>query len=103
MKYLVFFLAVGFNTVFGQLQLAPPDASADLNSRFAYMKATSQTFQDYKVIKEVRLDEFWKMTMDSVVKQRQAIATHYWVTDQTTCSNGCLSQNHSSLHGRLGA
>lgn len=73
MKYLVFFLAVGFHAAFGQVQLAPPDASADLNSRFAYMKATSQTFQDYKVIKEVRLDEFWKMTMDSVVKQRQAI------------------------------
>lgn len=83
-KYLAFVLAFGFQTAFAQVQPAPPDANASLNSRFAYMKGTSQTFQDYKVIKEVRLDEFWRMTMDSVVKQRQAIKQAQQTVDLLT-------------------
>lgn len=83
-KYLAFVLVFGFQTAFAQVQPAPPDANASLNSRFAYMKGTSQTFQDYKVIKEVRLDEFWRMTMDSVVKQRQAIKQAQQTVDLLT-------------------
>ncbi|MFM8913240.1 MAG: hypothetical protein ACKOE6_10055, partial [Flammeovirgaceae bacterium] len=47
--------------------------NSNLNERYHQMKANSQTFQDYKVIKEVRLDEFWKMTMDSARYQRQQL------------------------------
>jgi hypothetical protein len=83
-KYLAFVLVFGFQTAFAQVQPVTPDANASLNSRFAYMKATSQTFQDYKVIKEVRLDEFWRMTMDSVVKQRQAIKQSQRTVDLLT-------------------
>ena len=52
---------------------SPKVENLDLNNRYLQMKTTSQTFQDYKVIKEVALDGFWKMTMDSVRKQRMEI------------------------------
>jgi len=39
------------------------------------MKTTSQTFQDYKVIKEVVLDGVWKISQDSVNRLKGALAT----------------------------
>jgi hypothetical protein len=85
MKYSIVSIALlMIQSAFGQVQLAPLDANANLNNRFAYIKATSQTFQDYKVIKEVRLDEFWRMTMDSVNKQRQAIKQSQQTIDLLT-------------------
>lgn len=37
-----------------------------LNQRYSLMKEKSQTFNDYKVIKEYILDGMWKMTTDSI-------------------------------------
>ncbi len=37
-----------------------------LRQRYAWMKEKSQTFNDYKVIKEYILDGFWKQSMDSL-------------------------------------
>ena len=37
-----------------------------LRQRYALMKEKSQTFNDYKVIKEYILDGFWKLSMDSL-------------------------------------
>lgn len=34
------------------------------------MKSSSEAYQDYKVIKEVKLDEFWKVVMDSVKRMK---------------------------------
>jgi chromosome segregation ATPase len=52
-----------------------------LNERFVVLKTKSQTFKDYKVIKETVLDAYWVLIMDSVkaqkasiVKARQSIA-----------------------------
>ena len=45
-----------------------------LNERYHLMKSKSQTFQDYKVIKEFVLDGFWKITMDTVKFQKGVIA-----------------------------
>ena len=37
-----------------------------LRERFVIMKAKSQTYGDYKVVKETVLDGVWKITMDSI-------------------------------------
>ena len=44
-----------------------------LTERYHLMKSNSQTFQDYKVIKEIVLDGVWKIVMDSVKRQRLLI------------------------------
>ncbi len=45
-----------------------------LQERFVMMKNTSQTFQDYKVIKEVVLDGVWKIVQDSIKNQYGLLA-----------------------------
>jgi len=39
--------------------------SQDLDQQFQYLKQKSETYQIYKVIKEARLNAFWKNVMDS--------------------------------------
>ena len=46
-----------------------------LSERYKFMKSNAQTFQDYKVIKEITLDGFWKIVMDSVNVQKRLIAS----------------------------
>lgn len=53
---------------------APAQDSASLTQNFNTIKDKSQTFKDYKVIKQVTLDAFWKSVEDSLAKQRQIIA-----------------------------
>ncbi|MFZ5971978.1 MAG: hypothetical protein ACOYXA_10335 [Bacteroidota bacterium] len=45
-----------------------------LKERYGIMKENSQTFQDYKVIKEYILDGFWKITLDSVSALERSLA-----------------------------
>ena len=44
-----------------------------LTGNFGQMKDKAQTFKDYKVIKEVTLNAFWKSVEDSLADQRQKI------------------------------
>ncbi|MEK6780347.1 MAG: hypothetical protein AABY93_01490 [Bacteroidota bacterium] len=53
-----------------------------LNERYHLMKSNSQTFQDYKVIKEFVLDGVWKIVMDSVKKQRLTIVQSHETISQ---------------------
>jgi len=46
----------------------------NLKDRYKEMKSTSQTFKDYKVIKEVVLDKVWDITMDSIEKKELQLA-----------------------------
>ncbi len=46
------------------------DTELNLKARYQVMKSGSQTYEDYKVIKEVILDGFWKITIDSISKQQ---------------------------------
>jgi Fe2+ transport system protein B len=50
------------------------DKNLNLDERFRDMKAESQTFKDYKVIKESLLDRVWKITSDSIKRKEQEIA-----------------------------
>jgi hypothetical protein len=53
---------------------AVEDKNLNLDERFRDMKAESQTFKDYKVIKESLLDRVWKITSDSIKRKEQEIA-----------------------------
>ena len=45
--------------------------NSTLRERYYLMKENSQTFKDYKVIKEYVLDGMWKITMDSIKAQHE--------------------------------
>jgi hypothetical protein len=53
-----------------------------LNERYQLMKTNSQTYEDYKVIKEFVLDGFWKIAMDTLtLKETQLTAEQQRVVD----------------------
>ena len=69
MKHWISLLVVGicFHQAFGQAaQVALENKSATLSERYQLMKSNSQTFQDYKVIKEYILDGVWKISQDTL-------------------------------------
>ncbi len=68
MRILVFFVCLWPVTFPLSAQKAAVALQGDhtLKDRYYLMKDNSQTFQDYKVIKEVILDGVWKITMDSL-------------------------------------
>jgi hypothetical protein len=75
MKYrLIVFMALVGTSAFSQPDSVKSKAM-NLQDRFALMKSSSQTFQDYKVIKEVVLDGVWKISQDSVNRLKGALAT----------------------------
>ena len=64
-------LIITAGSSFAQISAAKAieDPNLDLKERFDVMKTNSQTYGEYKVIKEYILDEFWKLTIDSIAKQ----------------------------------
>jgi hypothetical protein len=55
-------------------QKAVEDKNLNLEARYKEMKSASQTFKDYKVIKESVLDKVWKITTDSIKEKEQQLA-----------------------------
>jgi len=55
-------------------QVAVEDKSLTLQERFLLMKSKSQTYSDYKVIKETVLDGVWKITRDSIATRKALLA-----------------------------
>lgn len=54
--------------------LEKDDTNTTLQERFKIMKDKSETFNDYKVIRIYVLDGVWKITMDSIRAQKEALA-----------------------------
>lgn len=74
MKSLVMLLVIISPGVFAQQAIpALNDQNLKLNERYQIMKSKSQTYGDYKVIKETVLESFWKTTMDSVNKSKSLL------------------------------
>jgi hypothetical protein len=48
-------------------------AQTELTVRYRQLKDKSQTFKDYKVIKETTLDAFWKSVEDTLAKNSSAL------------------------------
>lgn len=76
MARLLFFIGLLASTLsFAQIANVSQEAkNQGLSERYKLMKSNSQTFQDYKVIKEITLDGFWKIVMDSVNGQNILVA-----------------------------
>ncbi len=76
MKYFIPLLCLLIAAV-AQAQPAAQEAidntQATLSERYATMKSKSQTYEDYKVIKEFILDGFWKITTDSILITRASL------------------------------
>lgn len=74
--FLCFFLVSIVGVSYAQLpaQKAVEDKSLTLEARYKEMKSASQTFKDYKVIKESVLDKVWKVTTDSIKEKEKQLA-----------------------------
>jgi hypothetical protein len=55
------------------VQKAVDDKNLSLDARYKEMKSASQTFKDYKVIKETVLDKVWKIATDTIAKTEQQL------------------------------
>lgn len=71
--FLILVLAISSHAVAQPAVKALEDKSLDLKERYATMKTGSQTFQDYKVIKEYVLDGVWKIVVDSINHQHRLL------------------------------
>jgi hypothetical protein len=75
MKPLAIFLVFLSQSLFAQPSTeGVNEQSLKLNERYAQMKLKSQTYGEYKVIKETTLDAFWKTTTDSVKKGKSLLS-----------------------------
>jgi len=74
--FLCFFLVSIVGVIYAQqpAQKVIEDKSLTLEARYKEMKAASQTFKDYKVIKETVLDKVWKITADSIKEKEKQLA-----------------------------
>jgi len=75
MRYLVvLFCLLNCAAVFGQtVGDAITDKKYTVRERFGIIREKSQTFKEYKVIKETVLDSFWKILQDSMAAQKSSI------------------------------
>ncbi len=84
MKPLVIFLVFLSPSLFAQQPTEGiNEKSLKLNERYLQMKVKSQTYGEYKVIKETTLDAFWKTTTDSVKKGK-------WLLSEVREANALL-------------
>lgn len=81
--------------------VTPELKNATLQERYQLMKSTSQTFQDYKVIKEIWLDKEWKVMIDSVrsgrARLREAKAEGAKLESQLLTTQLTLKQREASM------
>lgn len=79
------------------------DDKLELNERYQVMKTNSQTYEDYKVIKEFILDGFWKIALDTISrKETQLAQERQKVTDlqaELAASHQQLAQQKASVEG----
>jgi len=103
MRLLLVFCSLLVSTsLFAQTPSGTPELkNASLQERYQLMKSTSQTFQDYKVIKEIWLDKEWKIMMDSVrlgrARWREAKAEGAKLESQLLTTQLSLKQKEASM------
>ena len=72
-KILAFALLTLLATQLQAQSRAALEGDHKLQDRYMIMKDKAETFNDYKVIKMTILDGVWKITMDSLQKERDAL------------------------------
>ena len=94
-------LAASFSLFAQTPSVTPELKNASLQERYQLMKSTSQTFQDYKVIKEIWLDKEWKIMIDSVrsgrARWREAKAEGAKLESQLLTTQLTLKQREASM------
>ena len=103
MRLLLVFCSLAASlSLFAQAPSVTPELkNASLQERYQLMKSTSQTFQDYKVIKEIWLDKEWKIMIDSVksgrARLREAKAESAKLESQLLTTQLTLKQREASM------
>ena len=103
MRLLLVFCSLAASiSLFAQTPSMTPELkNASLQERYQLMKSTSQTFQDYKVIKEIWLDKEWKIMIDSVksgrARLREAKAESAKLESQLLTTQLTLKQREASM------
>jgi hypothetical protein len=86
-------------------QPAVDDRKLTLHERFLIMKTKSQTYNDYKVIKETVLDGVWKITRDSIAARKSSLAaankTIAALKEEVSLSKSALQQKETSMQDVL--
>lgn len=79
------------------------DDKLELKDRYQVMKTNSQTYEDYKVIKEFILDGFWKIALDTISrKEEQLTAATNKITElqaELAALHQQLAQQKASVEG----
>ncbi|WP_225000287.1 hypothetical protein [Cesiribacter sp. SM1] len=66
-----------------QAQDAPAGSNNSLSRQFQNMKEGANNYQEYKVVRERNLDEFWKNVQDTLAaRQRQMLESRQQIQDQ---------------------
>jgi hypothetical protein len=75
---IIFIVALTSTASFSQsvpsVSATPDPKTMTLQDRYVGMKKSSETFQDYKVIKERILDGVWRVVLDSIKNQKSTFA-----------------------------
>lgn len=85
-------LCIAFSLLATTMCLAQPasvsleEKNHSLNERYYLMKSNSQTYQDYKVIKEFVLDGVWKIVQDTCKAQNVLLAQSHEKISQLEAS-----------------
>ncbi len=73
-------LSMGYSL---QAQDAPAGSNNSLSRQFQNMKEGANNYQEYKVVRERNLDEFWKNVQDTLAaRQRQMLESRQQIQDQ---------------------
>ena len=95
MRTILLLVIVSCSLAYSQpAQKAVEDKNLNLTQRFQEMKAGSQTFKEYKVIKESVLDKVWSITNDSIKRKEQQLAE---AKNQITTLQGELEATRNSM------
>jgi hypothetical protein len=97
------FFFLSFHFSFGQTPTEALEGQYTLKDRFAIMKAKSQTYQNYKVIKESVLDGVWKIVQDSIQVKQAAIGQAHQQINQLKAevsqTQQMMKQKEASVQG----
>ncbi len=95
MRTILLLVIVSCSLAYSQpAQKAVEDKNLNLAQRFQEMKAGSQSYKEYKVIKESVLDKVWSITNDSIKKKEQQLVE---AKNQITTLQGELEATHNSM------
>lgn len=98
---LIFFSA--FTAGVAQAQQPGENEPQTLDEQFNHLKKSSNTYETYKVVKEIRLNQLWKNVMDSVSEFRGTIAeTNAEIATQQNQITG-LQKQINNLQAQLEA